>query len=81
MAIVRFGKCEEFNGGDFGEVCNQFCIKQELTNADSPKQNGVVERARSIIQNAALEACIQAPIIFPYVQLPLTKSLWAEEMY
>ena len=55
----------------------QHCIKQEFTNADSPKQNGVIERALGIIQNAGLAACIQLPIIFPHVQLPPTKSLWA----
>ena len=63
-----------------GKVCKQVSIKQEFTNADRPKQNGAVERALGIIQNAALAACIQAPIIFPHVQLRLTKSLWAEAM-
>ena len=62
-------------------MCKQFCIKQEFTNADSPKQSGVVERALGIIQNAALAACIQAPIIFPLVQLPPTESLWAEAVH
>ena len=62
-------------------MCKQFCIKQEFTNAESPKQNGLVERALGIIQNAALAACIQAPIIFPLVQLPPTESLWAEAVH
>ena len=53
-------------------------MKQEFTNTDSPKQNGVVERALDIIQNAALAACIQALIIFPHAILPPTKSLWPE---
>ena len=65
-------------GGEFGEVCKQFCIKQEFTNADNQKQKGVAERALCIFQNAALSACIQAPIIFHLVQLPPTQSLWAE---
>ena len=56
----------------------QYCIKKEFTIADSPKQNGVVERALGIIQTAGLAACIQAPIIFPHIQLPRTKSLRAE---
>ena len=60
---------------------NSICIKQAFTYADSPKQNGVVERALGIIQNAGLAACIQAPIIFPHVQLPPTKSLWAEAVH
>ena len=70
-----------FFGGEIGEECKQFCIKQEFTTADSPKENGVVERALGIIQNAARAACIQAPIIFPHVQLPPTKFLWAEAVY
>ena len=57
------------------------CIKQEFTNADSPKHNGFVERALGIIKNAALAACIQAPIIFPLVQLPATESLGAEAVH
>ncbi|CAM9941475.1 unnamed protein product, partial [Laminaria digitata] len=81
VEIVRSDNGGEFFGGEFGEVCKHFCIKQEFTNADSPKQNGVVERALSIIQNAGLAACIQAPIIFPRVQLPPRKSLWAEAVY
>ena len=59
----------------------QHCIKQEFTNADSPKQNGVIERALGIIQNAGLAACIQLPIIFPHVQLPPTKSLCTEAVH
>ena len=50
-------------------------------NADSPKQNGVAERALGIIQNVALAACILAPVIFPHVRLPSTKSLWAEAVH
>ncbi|CAN0450323.1 unnamed protein product, partial [Laminaria digitata] len=52
VEIVRSDNGGEFFGGELGEVCKQFCIKQEFTNADSPKQNGVVERALGIIQNA-----------------------------
>ena len=72
VEIVRSDNGGEFFGGEFGEVCNQNCIKQEFTNADSPKRNGVLERALGIIQNAGLVACIQAPITFPHVQLPPT---------
>ena len=66
--------------GKIGEVCKQLCIKQDFTNADSPKQNGVVERALGIIQNVGLPACIQAPVIFPRVQPP-TKFLRAGAVY
>ncbi|CAN0295766.1 unnamed protein product, partial [Laminaria digitata] len=44
VEIVRSDNGGEFFGAEFREVCKQFCIKQEFTNADSPKQNGVVER-------------------------------------
>ena len=46
-------------------MCKQLCVKQEVPNADSPKQNGVVERELGIIQNAGLAAFTQASIIFP----------------
>ena len=62
-------------------MCKQHFIKQEFTNANSLKQNGVVERALGIIQNAGLAAYIQAPIIFPHVQLPPTNSLRAEAVH
>ena len=39
VEIVRSDNGGEFFGGEFGEVCKQFSIKQESTNADSPKQN------------------------------------------
>ena len=81
VEIVRSDNGGELFDGEFGEVCKQHCIKQEFTNADSPKQNGVVERGLGIIQNAGLAACIQAPIIFPHVQLPPTKSLRAEAIH
>ena len=75
VEIVRSDKGGEIFGSEVREVCKQHGIKKEFTNADSPKQNGVVERALGIIQNARLPACIQAPIIFPHVQMPPTKSL------
>ena len=81
VAIVRSDNGGEFFGGELGAACEQFCIKQEFTNADSPKQNGVVQRALGIIQNAGLAACIQASIIYPHFQLPPTNSLWAEAVH
>ena len=41
VEIVRSDNGGEFFGGDFGEVCRQYCIKQEFTNAKSPELNGV----------------------------------------
>ena len=81
VEIVRSDNGGEFYRGEFGEVSKQDCIKREFTNANSAKQNGVVDRALGIIQNAALAACIQAPIIFPLVQLPPTESLWVEAVH
>ena len=49
VEIVRSDNGWELFGGEFEEVCKQFCIKLEFTNADSPKQSGVVERALGII--------------------------------
>ena len=45
--IVRFDNGGEVFGGEFREVCQQYCIKQEFTNADNPKQNGVVSTLMS----------------------------------
>ena len=81
VVIVRSDNGGKLCGGELGEVCKQFFIEQEFTDADSPKQNGVIAKALGIIQNAALAACIQVPIIFAHVQLPPTKSLWAEAMH
>ena len=41
VEIVRSDNGGEFFGGDFGEACRQYCIKQEFTNAKSPELNGV----------------------------------------
>ena len=79
--MVRCDDGGELFGGDFGYVCRQYCIKQEFTNAKCPEPNGVAERALGIIQNAALAARIQAPILFPHVELPLSETLWAEAVY
>ena len=81
VKIARSDNGGDFFSGQFGEVCKQYCIMQEFTNADSPKQNGVVQRALCIIQNTGLAGCIQPPIIFPHIQLPPTKSLWAEGVH
>ena len=62
-------------------MCRQYCVKQEFTNAKSPELNGVAERALGIIQNAALAARIQAPILFPHVELPPSETLWAEAVH
>ena len=67
VAIVRSDSGGELFGGDLGEVCKQLFIRQKFTNADSPRQNRVVERALGIIQNAGLAACFQAPVVFPHV--------------
>ena len=81
VEMVRSDYGGEFFDGDFGYVCRQYCIKQEFTNAKCPELNGVAERAFGIIQNAVLAARIQAPILFPHVELPPSKILWAEAVH
>ena len=66
----------ELFGRDLGDVCTQYCIKQEFANAKSPELNGVAERALGITQNAALAARIQAPILFPHIELLPPETLW-----
>ena len=44
--------------------------------ADSHKYNGVAERALTLINDAALAARIQAPVLYPGA--PAYPSLWAE---
>lgn len=78
VEMVRSDNGREFCGGEFGEVRKLFGVKQEFINSDSLQQDGVVERELGIIQNAGLAACTQAPVMFPHVQLPPTKPLWAE---
>ena len=78
---VRSDNGGEFFGGEFGDVCRQYCVKQEFINAKSPELNGVAERALGILQNATLAAQIQAPILFPHVKLPPSETLWAEAVH
>ena len=78
---VRSDNGGEFFGGEFGDVCRKYCVKQEFTNAKIPELNGVAERALDIIQNAALAARTQAPILFPHVELPPSETLWAEAIH
>ena len=81
VAVLRYNNGGEFFGGDIGESHKQFGTKKLFTNADNPIQNGVVGRAPGIIQNARFVAFVQVPIIFPHVQLPPTKSLWADVVH
>ena len=60
VMAVRSDNGREFFGGAFGELCRKRCIKQEFTPADSPKYNGVAERALGLINDAAAAARIQA---------------------
>ena len=78
---VRSDNGGEFFGGEFRDVCRQHCVRQVFTNAKSPELNGVAERALGNIQNAALAARIQAPILFPHVELPPSETLWAEAVH
>ena len=76
VMAVRSDNGREFFGGAFGELCRKRCIKQEFTPADSPKYNGVAERALGLINDAAAAARIQATEQYPGA--PDYPSLWAE---
>ena len=73
---VRSDNGGEFFGGDFGELCRKRGIRQEFTPADSPKYNGVAERALALTNAAALATRLQAPKLYPGA--PTYPSLWAE---
>ena len=68
----------EFSGGDFGKLRRKRGIKQEFMPADSPKYNGVAERALSLINDTSLAARIQAPVLYPGASA--YPSLWTEAM-
>ena len=53
-------------------------IKPEFTPAGSPKYNGVAERALALINDSALAARIQAPVL--YLDAKYYPSLWTEAM-
>ena len=74
MAVRYNGR--EFFGRAFGELCRTRGIKQEFTPADSPKYNGVAERALGLINDAAVAPRIQATELYPSaLNYP---SLWTE---
>ena len=78
VMAVRSDNGGEFFEGDFGKLCHKGGIKREFTPADSPKHNGVAERALALMNDAALAARIQAPVLHSGV--PAYPSLWAEAM-
>ena len=79
VKVVRSDNEGAFFGEDFGKLCRKRGIKQEFTPADSPKYNGVAERAPALINDAALAARIQVPALYPGA--PVYPDLWAEEVY
>ena len=76
VMAVRSDNGREFFSGAFGELCRKRGIKQEFTPADSPKYNGIAERALGMINDAAVAARIQATELYP--NAPNYPSLWAE---
>ena len=76
VMAVRSDNGGEFFGGGFGKLCCKRGTKQEFTPANSSKYNGVVDRALALINDAALAARIQVPVLYPGV--PAYPSLWAE---
>ncbi|CAM9569949.1 unnamed protein product [Ascophyllum nodosum] len=80
VVIVRSDDGGEFMQGKFGKLGREIKIKQELTTADSPEYNGVVERGLAMIESAALAARVQASELFPGCSIPEGPSLRAETM-
>ena len=76
VMAVRSDNKREFFGGAFGKLCRRRGIKQKFTPADSPKYNGVAERALRLINDVAVAARIQATELYP--NAPNYPSLWAE---
>ena len=76
VMAVRSDNGREFSGGAFGELCRKRSIKQEVNPADSPKYNGVAERALGLINDVAVAVRIQATELYP--NTPNYPSLWAE---
>ena len=76
VMAVRSDNGREFFRGAFGKLCRKRGIKQEFTPADSPKYNGVAERALGLINDVAVAARIQATELCP--NAPNYPSLWAE---
>ena len=76
VMAVRSDNGRAFFGGAFGGLCRKRGIKQEFTPADSPKYNGVAERALGLINDAAVATHIQATEL--YSSAPNYPSLWAE---
>ena len=78
VMVVRSNNERAFLGGDFGNLCRKLGINKEFTPADCPKYNGVAERALALINDSALAARIQAPVL--YLDAPDYPSLWTEAM-
>ena len=78
VMIVRSDDGGEIMEGKFGKLCRERKMKQELTTADSPEYNGVVERGLAMIESAALAARIQASELLPGYSIPEGASFWAE---
>ena len=76
VMAVRSDNRREVFGEAFGELCHKRGIKPEFTPADSPKYNGVAERALGLINDTAVAARIQAIELYP--NAPNYPSLWAE---
>ena len=76
VMAVRSDNGREFFGEAFRELCRKRGIKQEFTPADSPKYNGVAERALGLVNDAAVAARIQATELYPSASN--YPSLWAE---
>ena len=58
VVVRRSDNGGELKQGQFGQLCWERNMKQEITTADSPEYNGVAERGLAMIESAALAARI-----------------------
>ena len=80
VEAVRSDNGGEFTGDDFVQMCNRHRIRRECTAPHSPEFNGVGERGLDMIQEVASSARAQAPALYPDINVPTSRRLWAEAM-
>lgn len=69
----------EFLCGDLGDMCRQYRMENGFTRVEFSLQR--CRKTQRIIQNAVLTARVQALILFPFAELPLWETLWAEGVH
>lgn len=78
VVVVRSDEGGEFRWEEFVDLSTHHGIKHEFTVADSPQLNGVAERAKGLMETAAMASKIPARELFSGAQVTITESLSAE---